>query len=35
MAGRDLPNEREVLLARPERAGELLRYAGYEFPRGT
>jgi hypothetical protein len=35
MASRDLPNEREILLASPERASELLRYAGYEFPRGT
>ncbi len=35
VAGRDAPTEREVLLAKPERAGELLRYAGYEFPRGT
>jgi hypothetical protein len=30
MAGDDrLPDRREVLLATPERAGELLRYAGY------
>jgi hypothetical protein len=35
VAGRDAPREREVLLAKPERAGELLKYAGYEFSRGT
>jgi hypothetical protein len=26
----DLPDRREVFLAKPERAAELLRYAGYD-----
>ena len=35
LADDELPDRCEVFLARGERAGELLRYAGYEFPRGT
>ena len=30
-----LPDRKEVFLAKPDRAGDLLRYAGYRFPRGT
>ena len=30
-----LPDRREVFLAKPDRADELLRYAGYDRPRGT
>jgi hypothetical protein len=29
--GRDLPAERDVLLAKSERAAELLKYSGYRF----
>jgi hypothetical protein len=35
MADDDLPDDREVLLAKPERADELLRYAGYRAPSGV
>jgi hypothetical protein len=30
-ADANLPDDRDVLLAKPERATELLRYAGYDF----
>ncbi|MFB6129419.1 MAG: DUF5802 family protein [Salinigranum sp.] len=34
LADETLPDLREVFLAKADRAGELLRYAGYEFGRG-
>lgn len=34
VASDDLPADCEVLLASPDRARELLRYAGYTFPEG-
>jgi hypothetical protein len=33
VAETDLPDRREVFLAKPDRAAELLRYAGYDPPR--
>jgi hypothetical protein len=34
VAPRDLPDRREVLLAKADRAAELLRYAGWTAPEG-
>ena len=34
LATRDLPDRREVLLAKADRARELLRYVGYVDPEG-
>ncbi|QIB75145.1 hypothetical protein GL213_04670 [Halogeometricum borinquense] len=34
-AGSDLPDDKHVLLAKPDRATELLRYAGYDLDNGA